>query len=138
AAAIRLAQAGLAIALFEGNRQLGGSARTTELTLPGFHHDVCSAVHPLGMGSPFFRSLPLEKYGLRWIQPPLPLAHPIDDGTPAVLARSMDETAEMLGTDGKAWRGLFGPLVSSWEKLAQEFLQPLLHWPRHPYLLARF
>ncbi len=138
AAAIRLAQAGCAVLVLEANAAIGGGTRTAELTLPGFHHDVCSALHPLGLGSPFFRTLPLAQHGLQWIQPELPLAHPFEDGTAAVLKRSVAETAAGLGSDHRAWDRLMGPLVANWENLAAEFLQPMLHLPRHPFALARF
>lgn len=136
ACAIRLAQAGLRVALFEGRETVGGGLRTAELTLPGFHHDICSAIHPLGIGSPFFRTLPLADYGLEWIQPTLPLAHPLDDGTALALHRSLDDTAAALGEDGNAWRRLFEPLVKSWEQLAPMILGPL-PLPRSPVALAQ-
>jgi phytoene dehydrogenase-like protein len=138
AAAIRLAQAGLTVLVIEAGETIGGGVRSAELTLPGFVHDVCSAIHPLGLGSPFFRQLPLENYGLRWIQPEFPLAHPLDDGRAAVLQRSVADTAREFGRDKAAYERLMTPLVTHWENLASEFLQPLLHLPRHPFRLARF
>jgi phytoene dehydrogenase-like protein len=138
AAAITLARAGRSVLLLEANATIGGGARSAELTLPGFLHDLCSAVHPLAAGSPFFRSLPLERHGLRWIQPEIPLAHPLDDGNAACLHRDVDLTSDSLGRDGPNYRRLMKPLVRNWEKLAREFLQPLLHIPRHPFALARF
>lgn len=138
AAAIRLAQARLRVVVLEAGRVVGGGVRSGELTLPGFVHDICSAIHPLGIGSPFFRTLPLGEFGLEWIQPPLPLAHPLDDGTVAVLHRSLGETSNGLGFDGPAYDRLMRPLVDRWQDLADEFLQPMLHWPRHPIPLARF
>ena len=138
AAAIRLAQANLSVLVLEANATLGGGARSAELTLPGFVHDLCSAVHPLGLGSPFFRGLGLEKYGLHWIQPELPLAHPLEGGQAAVLQKSVTATAAALGQDQASYERLMAPLVSNWEALASEFLQPMLHLPRHPFLLARF
>ncbi len=138
AAAIRLAQEGLSVLVLEANQTIGGGLRSSELTLPGFLHDVCSAIHPLALGSPFFRQLPLKKYGLSWIQPDLPVAHPLANGTAMVLQRSVAETSEGLGQDQRAYERLIGPLVSNWENLAGEFLQPLLHLPRHPVQLARF
>src|SRR5689334_22919195 len=93
AAAITLAQAGRSVCVYEAKETIGGGARSMELTLPGFLHDVCSAIHPLGAGSPFFRTLPLAQYGLEWIHPPLPLAHPLDDGTAMALERSIEATA---------------------------------------------
>ena len=138
AAAITLARAGCSVLVLETNATIGASVRSAELTLPGFLHDVCSAVHPLAAGSPFFNSLPLEQFGLNWIHPEIPLAHPLDDGTAACLHRDVDLTAERFGPDVRAYQRLMGPLVRNWEKLATEFLQPMLHFPRHPITLARF
>jgi phytoene dehydrogenase-like protein len=138
AAAITLARAGCSVLVCEANATIGGGARSAQLTLPGFVHDVCSAVHPLAAGSPFFKILPLERLGLAWIQPEIPLAHPLDDGSAACLYRDVDLTAEQLGGDSGAYRRLMKPLARNWEKLANEFLQPMLHWPRHPVALARF
>jgi phytoene dehydrogenase-like protein len=138
AAAITLARAGCSVRVLEANATIGGGARSAELTLPGFVHDICSAIHPLALGSPFFQTLPLERYGLKWIQPPIPLAHPLDGGVVVCLQRDLQEKNESLGTDGPAWRGLMQPFVRDWKKLAAEFLQPMLHLPRHPIALARF
>jgi phytoene dehydrogenase-like protein len=138
AAAITLARAGLAVTVLEANSTIGGGARSAELTLPGFVHDVCSAVHPLAAGSPFFKTLPLEEFGLDWIHPEIPLAHPLDDGTAACLHRDVDVTAESLGRDRNIYRRVMKPLTREWEKLASEFLQPMLHVPRHPIALGRF
>lgn len=138
AAAIRLAQAGLSVLVLEANHQVGGGARSAELTLPGFVHDICSAVHPLGVGSPFFGALHLGQHALRWIQPEFPLAHPFDDGEAVVLRRSVAETAKDLGKDGQAYQALFHPLDERWEALATDILKPLLRWPKHPLLTARF
>ncbi len=141
AAAIVLAEAGWSVRVVEGAETLGGGCRTEALTLPGFVHDVCSAVHPLGAGSPFFRALPLADHGLRFLQPEVPLAHPFDDGTAAVLGRTIEETVASLdGEDGRAYRRLLGPLVAGWERLIPEVLAPL-HVPRSAaagLLLARF
>src|SRR3954471_20359245 len=136
AAAITLARAGCSVLVLEANPTIGGGTRSAELTLPGFIHDVCSAVHPLAAGSPFFRSLPLDRFGLEWIQPEIPLAHPFDDGTAACLHRDVDRTAEELGPDATAYRFLFETLTQNWSTLADEFLQPLLHFPRHPIVMA--
>jgi phytoene dehydrogenase-like protein len=138
AAAIRLAQEKLSVLVLEANDTIGGGMRSAELTLPGFTHDVCSAVHPLGIGSPFFRTLPLERYGLHWLQPEFPLAHPLEGCVAAVVQRSLDETAESLGADQTAYARLMAPLVEQSENLSAEFLQPILHYPKHPLLLARF
>jgi phytoene dehydrogenase-like protein len=138
AAAITLARARCSTFICEANATIGGGARSAELTLPGFLHDVCSAVHPLAAGSPFFKTLPLDRFGLRWIQPEIPLAHPLDDGSTACLHQDVDLTAEQLCGDSRAYRRLMKPLARNWEKLANEFLQPMLHLPRHPMALARF
>jgi len=136
AAAITLAQTGQQVLVLEAKATVGGGMRTAELTLPGFHHDICSAIHPLGLGSPFFRSLPLADFGLEWIQPELPVAHPLDDGTAVALHRSFDETAASIGRDGTTWRRLFAPIVQNWDKLAPTLLGPL-PLPRHPIALAQ-
>ena len=141
AAALTLAQAGCSVLLVEARGTVGGAARSAELTLPGFLHDTCSGVYPLTIGSPFFRRLPLERYGLRWIQPPIAMAHPFDDGSAAVLSQDWDETGESFGdaADARAWRRLFEPFVRSWWDLADAALGPLrLPVPRHPFLMARF
>jgi phytoene dehydrogenase-like protein len=138
AAAIRLAQKGLSVLVLEAKETIGGGTRSAELTLPGFVHDVCSAIHPLGLGSPFFRELPLEKYGLKWIQPEFAVAHPLAEGRAALLEKSLTKTAEALGRDQHAYQALMSPLVAHWENLANEFLKPLLHLPRHPLQLAQF
>src|SRR5436853_7016187 len=114
AAAITLARAGLSVLVLEANSSIGGGARSAELTLPGFVHDVCSAVHPLAAGSPFFKTLPLERFGLDWIQPEIPLAHPLDNETAACLHRDVDLTAESLGNDARASLSLMGPLTRDW------------------------
>src|SRR5215468_1459900 len=108
---IRLAQENLSVLVLEANDSIGGGTRSATLTLPGFVHDLCSAIHPLGLGSPFFRQLPLERYGLNWIQPQLPLAHPLDDGSVALLQRSVTDTARALSPDQKAYECLMESLV---------------------------
>jgi phytoene dehydrogenase-like protein len=138
AAAITLARAGLAVLVLEANDTLGGGARTAELTLPGYRHDICSAIHPLGVSSPFFRELPLAEHGLAWIQPPTPLAHPLDDGTAVLLERSVQTTSQGLGSDAAAYQKLMAPFVANWDSLAKDVLGPLPVPPRHPFLLARF
>lgn len=138
AAAITLARAGCSVLVYEANATIGGGARSAELTLPGFLHDVCSAVHPLAAGSPFFKTLPLQRLGLQWIEPEIPLAHPLDDGSAACLYRDIDVTAEQLFDDSGAYRRLMKPLARNWENLSIEFLQPILHWPLHPITLAHF
>src|SRR5881398_908110 len=138
AAAITLARTGCSVLVYEANATIGGGARSAELTLPGFLHDVCSAVHPLAAGSPFFKTLPLERFGLEWIEPEIPLAHPLDDGSAACLYRDVDLTAAQLRGDSSAYLRLMKPVARNWEKLANEFLQPMLHLPRHPMALAQF
>lgn len=137
AAAITLARQGLSVLVLEGRETIGGGTRTAALTLPGFRHDICSAIHPLGVASPFFRSLPLGDYGLTWIQPEVPLAHPFDDGTAAVLQRSLAETVRGLGRDGGTYAWLVAPAVNDWEQVADSFLGPL-RLPRHPLTMVRF
>jgi phytoene dehydrogenase-like protein len=136
-AAIALASAGCTVAVVEGAPTVGGGMRSAELTRPGFLHDICSAIHPMGLGSPFLRTLPLASRGLEWIHPPAPLAHPLDDGTAVVLERSVAATAEGLGEDGPAYRRVMQPLAEGWDALAPDLLAPL-HLPRHPLLMARF
>lgn len=138
AAAIVLAKAGMQVEVFEAEAQPGGGARTMELTLPGFHHDFGSAVHPMAAGSPFFSSLPLREYGLQWIHFPAPIAHPLDDGTTVVLERNLDDAVRAFGEDGAAWSRLVRPLVEKWPEIAPELLRPLAAVPRHPLLLAKF
>ena len=138
AAAIKLAQAGRSVRVLEAETTIGGGARSGELTLPGFVHDLGSAIHPLALGSPFFRTLPLADHGLEWVQPEVAVAHPFDDGTAAALYPSLERTCEALGEDGKAYGKLMRPLLKKWDALVTEFLQPLPHFPRHPFLLAGF
>lgn len=138
AAAIEIARAGHSVCLYEGNSTIGGGARSAELTLPGFIHDVCSAVHPLGAASPFFTQLPLQKYGLEFVYSPAALAHPFDDGTALLLERDLDRTAERLGRDRASYKKLFTPLVESWNAVAPDLLGPIGLMPRHPFAMARF
>lgn len=137
AAAITLARAGRSVLVLEAAPTVGGGTRSAELTLPGFTHDICSAVHPLGVGSPFFQSLPLHEHGLAWIHPPAPLAHPFDDGSAAVLQRSIGATGATLAGDAGAYWRLMAPLVRGWEQIASGVMGPL-RLPRHPLALARF
>ena len=136
-AAILLAKAGLPVTLFEAQDSIGGGARSAELTLPGFIHDVCSAVHPLAASSPVFATFPLAEHGLEWIQPPIPLAHPLDNGDAVLLYRSVAETAARLGADGAMYRRAFDPLAARWSDLAGDILGPL-RWPSNPLTMARF
>ncbi|MDT0344023.1 phytoene desaturase family protein [Streptomyces litchfieldiae] len=139
-AAAELARRGMSVEVFEARDTVGGGARTEELTLPGFRHDPCSAAHPMGAGSPAFRSMPLERYGLTWVHAELPLAHPFPDGTAAVLARSAGESAASLGPrDAGTYRRLVAPFLGKWESLAGDFLKvPWDGLPRDPVTLARF
>jgi phytoene dehydrogenase-like protein len=137
AAAIVLARAGVSVRVLEAAATVGGGARSAELTLPGFVHDVCSAIHPLGVSSPFFRTLPLAEHGVEWIEPPAALAHPFDDGSAALLERSPEVVVRGIGEDEARWRRLFAPLVRDAEPLLEDILAPL-HVPAHPIALARF
>jgi phytoene dehydrogenase-like protein len=137
AAAVTLAQAGWSVEVREAAARIGGASRTDALTLPGFQHDVCSAVHPTGAMSPFLRALDLESDGLEWVHAPIALAHPLDDGSAGVLETSIDATAERLGKDGRAYRKTFGPLVDRWQDLATDILRPI-RIPQRPLLMARF
>ncbi|MFF8828229.1 phytoene desaturase family protein [Streptomyces sp. NPDC015131] len=139
-AAAELARRGFSVAVFEALDTVGGGARTEELTLPGFRHDPCSAVHPLGAGSPAFKAMPLGRYGLEWLHAELPMAHPFDDGTAAVLSRSVSETAASFGPrDAGTYRRLVAPYLGKWDTLARDFMSlPLTALPRDPVTLARF
>jgi len=137
AAAIALQQQGLSVLIIEGKEQIGGGLRSSELTLPGFLHDVCSAIHPLAIGSPFFNTLPLQNHGLSYVFPDLAAAHPFDDGTAAVLGPSIEETAKLLGADEQAYLKLLTPLVKDWPNIAADVLGPL-HFPKHPIAMAKF
>ena len=136
AAAITLAEAGCRVLVLEERDTIGGGTRTAELTLPGFRHDICSAVHPLGAGSPFFRKLALEPHGLEWIWPELPLAHPMDDRTAIILERSVPDTSAGLNEDSAAYRRLLNPLVNDWANVLEASLGPL-RAPRHPLSLLK-
>jgi phytoene dehydrogenase-like protein len=141
AAAITLARAGRSVLVLEAKDTVGGGSRTLDLTLPGFHHDICSAIHPLGVGSPFFRSQPLNEFGLDWVHPDAPLAHPLDDGTAVMLERSVEATATArnLGRDAEAYKRLMEPLVRDWPKIENFLLGPLrIPIPFHPIALSRF
>ena len=137
AAAITLAQAGRKTLLIEARDTIGGGMRTKELTLPGFKHDVCSAIHPNGERSEFFSQLPLETYGLEWIHPEATIAHPLDGGA-ALSYRSLEHTAQNLGVDEAAYRFLYAPSVRSWDALTEDVLQPLIKIPKHLIPLAQF
>lgn len=138
AAAIRLAQQDLSVIVYEGESSVGGGTRTRELTLPGFKHDICSAIHPMAKASPFFQSLPLKDYGLEWIQPEIPLAHPLDNQPASVLFQSLEQTIDHLGKDGNKYRRLIEPFLHRWNELLPDILGPLSLMPDRPLLLARF
>jgi phytoene dehydrogenase-like protein len=137
AAAIAIARAGRSVLVVEAHATPGGGSRTAELTQPGFLHDVCSTVHPLGLASPFFRSLELERAGLAWVQSPAALAHVLGDGQVVTLERSVEATAAQLGRDAGEYIRLMRPLVEHFDELVEMVLGPL-RWPRHPFLMARF
>ncbi|MDP8959751.1 MAG: NAD(P)/FAD-dependent oxidoreductase [Actinomycetota bacterium] len=138
AAAVALARAGRSVLVLEGRDQVGGGLQSGELTLPGFLHDICSAIHPMGAASPFFRRLPLWEHGLEWVHPDVPLAHPLDDGSAAVLDRSLAVTADSLHPDASSYRRLVGPLVANWKLLEDALMGPFLRVPRYPLAMARF
>jgi phytoene dehydrogenase-like protein len=138
AAAVVLARAGRSVTVLEGADTIGGGTRSAELTVPGVTHDLCSAVHPFGVSSPFLSSLPLAEHGLVWRYPEIDVAHPLDDGSAGVMVRSLDETCAGLGVDGRAWRRAFEPLVHGFDDLAQDVLRPVLRVPDHPLRMARF
>lgn len=138
AAAITLQHAGVQVLLMEAKQTIGGGMRTAELTLPGFYHDVCAAVHPMGSASPFLQSLPLREFGLEFIHPDVAAAHPFDDGTAAALYPSLSKTVGGLGADGRTYEKLFGPLVDSWSRIDTHILGPMLRVPRNPLPLAAF
>lgn len=137
AAAVRLAQQGRSVTVLEAQETVGGGAQSLELTLPGFVNDFGAAILPLGAASPYFRTLPLTEHGVEWVHPDAPLAHPLDNGTAAVLYRSLDATVEGFGVDGPAYRAIMGPLVDNWESVVGDLLAPLRP-PRHPLLMSRF
>lgn len=138
AAAVTLALRGVHVTVYEAADTIGGGTRTTERLAPGLLHDDCSAVHPMGVASPFFRSLDLSAHGLEWCYPEIDLAHPLDDAVAGVFVRSLEQTAGRLGPDGRAWSRLFGPIADRFDDIAAEVLRPMAHVPRHPITLAHF
>jgi phytoene dehydrogenase-like protein len=136
-AAIVLARVGLSVCVLEARETIGGGARTEELTLPGFLHDICSAIHPVGVVSPFFRTLELEKWGVEWVYPQIALAHVLEDGEAALLYPSLEETARALGADGEAYSRMVRPFIERADDFFQEILKPI-RFPRHPFLMQRF
>lgn len=137
AAGIRLAQFGLKVKIFEAHSQIGGGTRTAEHILPGYKHDICSAIHPTGVSSPYLQTLPLEKHGLHWIHPEICAAHPLDDAPPAILTNDVSETAFYLKEDEKKYLSIVEPIIENWEDLTKDFLGPL-RFPNHPVKLAKF
>jgi phytoene dehydrogenase-like protein len=138
AAAIRLAAEGLDVAVLEAADTPGGGTRSTEATLPGLVHDECSGFHPLAVKNDFMRHFDLTKFGLQWAWPEAQYAHPLEGGAGAAAWRSVEQTAAALGRDGAAYQRLYGPLTQRFDVIADEFLQPMMHLPRHPLTLARF
>ncbi|WP_341251196.1 NAD(P)/FAD-dependent oxidoreductase [Euzebya pacifica] len=138
AAAVTLATAGVTVRVLEAADTIGGGVRSSELTVPGLLHDECSGFHPLAVDTAFSRSVDLAAHGLTWRWPEVQYSHPLDGGRGAAAYRSVDDTADGLGVDGGAWRRLFGPLVDRFDRIAEDFLQPMLHVPSHPFALARF
>lgn len=138
AAAANLATHGVEVTVIEAAPTIGGGTRTSELTLPGLLHDDCSASHPFAVGSPALVPLGLERHGLEWAWAEVEVAHPFDDGTAAVMWRSIEQTAAGLGLAGAAWKRLFGPGSERFEDLSEDIMQPLVHLPRHPLTLMRF
>jgi phytoene dehydrogenase-like protein len=138
AAAIALAQEGSSVLVLEAMDEIGGGIRTAELTLPGFAHDVCSACHPMGILSPYFRTLPLAEHGLEWVKPPASVAHPLDDGPAVMLWRSLQKTASGLGSDGKSYERLIAPYLKDPDGLMDDVLGPIARVPNHPLQMARF
>lgn len=138
-AGITLARSGLKVLMVEARDTIGGGMRTQELTLPGFHHDVCSAVHPMGLASPFFKSVPLHKFGVEWCHPEVLLGHPLDDGSAGIMFKDVSATADRLpGKDAKSYRQLFESMAKRVEILLPALLGPLLKFPRHPFRMAMF
>src|SRR4051794_21138710 len=136
-AAIVLAQAGCKVVVFEANDTIGGGARSAALTLPGFIHDTCSAVHPFAVASPFWKTLPLAAHGLEWVEPAAMFAHPFDDGSAIQVERSIDATVAALGRDAGAYRRTIGSVADNWWRLERAVLGPPTP-PRHPIALASF
>jgi phytoene dehydrogenase-like protein len=138
AAAVTLARAGVSVTVLEAADEIGGGTRSFEGIVPGLLHDHCSAIHPMAAGSPFLTELGLDRYGLRWRRPDIDCVHPLDDGEAGVLFRSVDETAALLGRDGKTWKALFGRTSKNFDALSDDIMGPLLRVPEHPLALARF
>lgn len=137
AAAVAIARAGHSVVVYEAESEIGGGTRSAELTLPGFIHDICSSVHPMGASSPFFNELGLDRFGLRWVQPDAALAHPLENGDAAVLTRSFADDVAQFGQDAGAVRDWLGPFIESWSSISQDVLGPL-GLPKHVAAMARF
>jgi phytoene dehydrogenase-like protein len=137
AAAILMQQKGLSVLLLEAKNEIGGGLRSAELTLPGFKHDICSAIHPMAAASPFFKTIPLGEFGLQYIYPEVDAAHPLDGGKVAVLKGNVEETAKLLGTDEHAYRAIMGSVTKAWPLIDKDVLGPL-HFPKHPLIMANF
>ena len=137
AAGITLQKAGLSVLIVEAKSKIGGGLRSGELTVAGFTHDICSAVHPMAADSPFFRSLPLADHRLKFLYPEIPLAHPFEDGTAVALLPSIEKMTDSLGPDGASYLDLIGPIAESWNRIQEEILSPV-HFPDHPVDMARF
>ncbi|MEU2006941.1 NAD(P)/FAD-dependent oxidoreductase [Rhodococcus sp. NPDC019627] len=137
AAAVTLAQHGVKVTVVEAAETIGGGTRSSEHTFPGVLHDDCSAVHPMGAGSPYLRTLDLDQHGLEWKWPKVDAAHPLDSGTAGIMLRSLEDTVRHLGVDGHRWRQLFGPLADRFDDLAPDLFRPIAHVPRHPGALVQ-
>lgn len=138
AAAIQLARRGVEVQVLEAGETPGGGARSSELTVPGVIHDLCSATHPFGVGSPFWKEIDLPSYGLVWKWPQIDCAHPLDDGSAGVLYRSIEQTTAGMGPDATRWRRAVGDLAAGFDQLASDLMRPVLRVPHHPVRLARF
>ncbi len=138
AAAARLARAGLDVTVLEASDSIGGGTRSSEMIVPGLVHDHCSAFHPIAAASPFLRELDLSAHGLRWLYPEVDCTHPLDDGSAGTFYRSLDRTADAMGTDGRRWRQIFAPLLARFTDILADATQPVLSVPRHPIPFARF
>ena len=136
-AAIILARSGLSVEVLEAKDTIGGGCRTAALTLPGHRHDVCAAIHPMGVVSPIFQRLDLVRHGVEWRSAAVPLAHPLDDGSAGVLSRQLADMPALLGADGERWVDLMRPFVARQQDFFADVLRPV-RIPRHPLLMARF
>src|SRR6201993_5098607 len=138
AAAVTLAKAGVEVTVLEAADEIGGGTRSSEAIVPGLLHDHCSAIHPMAVGSPFLSKFNLDRYGLTWRWPDIDCVHPLDGGSAGVLYRSVEQTAAGLGRDGSRWRLAFGYPAARFDALSEDIMQPLLRFPHHPLMLARF